>query len=54
MYADLLAWLEASSLGHAARHSAWLFTVANLLLYAGVSLGAWTLALLAGRLIAYL
>ncbi len=38
MYADLLAWLEASSLGHAARHSAWLFTVANLLHVLGSAL----------------
>ncbi|HZH53611.1 MAG TPA: hypothetical protein VEZ16_17230 [Microvirga sp.] len=31
MYLDLLAALEDSWLGHTARHSAWLFTVANLL-----------------------
>lgn len=31
MYVDLLAGLEASSLGHAGRHSAWLYTLANLL-----------------------
>ena len=31
MYLDLLAALEASWLGHAGRHSAWLYTVANLL-----------------------
>ncbi|RDI59603.1 hypothetical protein [Microvirga subterranea] len=31
MYLDLLAALEQSWLGHTARHSAWLFTIANLL-----------------------
>jgi hypothetical protein len=31
MYLDLLAALEASWLGHAGRHSAWLYTAANLL-----------------------
>src|SRR5918998_5231336 len=31
MYLDLLAALEGSWLGHAGRHSAWLYTVANLL-----------------------
>jgi hypothetical protein len=31
MYVELLAALENSWLGHTARHSAWLFTIANLL-----------------------
>jgi hypothetical protein len=31
MYLDLLTALEGSWLGHAARHSAWLYTLANLL-----------------------
>jgi hypothetical protein len=31
MYLDLLAALENSWIGHAARHSAWVFTIANLL-----------------------
>lgn len=31
MYLDLLAALESSWLGHAGRHSAWLYTAANLL-----------------------
>jgi hypothetical protein len=31
MYLDLLAALEGSWLGHAGRHSAWLYTIANLL-----------------------
>jgi putative copper export protein len=31
MYVDLLAALESSGLGHAGRHSAWLYTMANLL-----------------------
>jgi hypothetical protein len=31
MYLDLLAGLESSWLGHAGRHSAWLYTGANLL-----------------------
>jgi hypothetical protein len=31
MYLDLLAALEASWLGHTGRHSAWLYTAANLL-----------------------
>jgi len=31
VYAEWLAGLEASGLGHAARHSSWFFTVANLL-----------------------
>jgi len=31
MYLELLAALEASWLGHAGRHSAWLYTAANLL-----------------------
>jgi hypothetical protein len=38
MYAEILAALEASWLGHAARHSAWLFTVANLLHVLGSAL----------------
>lgn len=38
MYAELLAALEASALGHAARHSAWLFTAANLLHVLGAAL----------------
>lgn len=31
MYLDFLAALESSGLGHAGRHSAWLYTLANLL-----------------------
>jgi hypothetical protein len=31
MYLEMLATLEASWLGHAGRHSAWLYTIANLL-----------------------
>ena len=31
MSAEALAWLEASGLGHAARHSAWLFMIVNVL-----------------------
>ena len=31
IYAEALSLLEHSALGHAARHSAWLFTIANLL-----------------------
>lgn len=31
MYLDMLAALEASWLGHTGRHSAWLYTIANLL-----------------------
>jgi hypothetical protein len=31
MYLDLLAALESSWLGHTGRHSAWLYTIANLL-----------------------
>ena len=31
MYAEWLAWLEASGLGEVARQSAWLFTIANVL-----------------------
>jgi hypothetical protein len=31
LYADGLSLLEQSSLGHASRHSAWLFTLANVL-----------------------
>jgi hypothetical protein len=31
MYAEWLGWLEASGLGHAARHSAWLFMAVNVL-----------------------
>ena len=38
MYPELLALLEASWLGHAARHSAWLFTLANLLHVLGAAL----------------
>jgi hypothetical protein len=38
MYPELLAGLEASWLGHAARHSAWLFTAANLLHVLGSAL----------------
>ena len=38
MYLDLLGALEASWLGHAARHSAWLFTIANVLHVLGAAL----------------
>jgi len=38
MYLDLLAALEDSWLGHAGRHSAWLYTVANLLHVLGAAL----------------
>ncbi|MCB5174230.1 hypothetical protein [Microvirga lenta] len=38
MYLDLLGALEESWLGHTARHSAWMFTVANLLHVLGSSL----------------
>jgi hypothetical protein len=38
VYAELLAALESSALGHAARHSAWLFTLANLLHVLGAAL----------------
>ena len=38
MYAEWLAWLEASGLGHAARHSAWLFTIVNVLHVLGAAL----------------
>jgi len=37
MYLDLLAALEDSWIGHAARHSAWIFTIANLLHVLGAS-----------------
>jgi hypothetical protein len=38
MYLDFLAALEDSWLGHTARHSAWVFTIANLLHVLGASL----------------
>ncbi|MBM6592857.1 hypothetical protein [Microvirga pudoricolor] len=38
MYLDLLAALESSWVGHTARHSAWTFTIANLLHVLGASL----------------
>ena len=38
MYADALAWLEASGLGHAARHSGWLFAAVNVLHVLGAAL----------------
>jgi len=38
MYLELLAALEHSWLGHTARHSAWMFTVANLLHVLGAAL----------------
>lgn len=52
VYAEWLASLEASGLGNAARHSAWLFTVANLLHVLGAAfvvggIGVFDLKLLA-------
>jgi hypothetical protein len=38
MYLELLAGLENSWLGHAGRHSAWLYTLANLLHVLGAAL----------------
>jgi hypothetical protein len=38
MYIDLLSALENSWIGHMARHSAWTFTIANLLHVLGASL----------------
>src|SRR3954447_15181079 len=38
MYLDLLEALENSWLGHTARHSAWVFTIANLLHVLGAAL----------------
>jgi hypothetical protein len=38
LYADFLSFLEQSALGHVSRHSAWLFTVANLLHVLGAAL----------------
>jgi hypothetical protein len=38
LYADALSFLEQSALGHASRHSAWLFTIANLLHVLGAAL----------------
>jgi hypothetical protein len=54
VYLEWLAMLEASGLGHAARHSAWLFTIANLLHVLGAAfvvggIGVFDLKLLLGR-----
>jgi len=38
MYAEWLAWLEHSDVGHLARHSAWLFMVVNVLHVLGAAL----------------
>ena len=38
MYAEWLAWLEASRLGEVARHSAWLFMIVNVLHVLGAAL----------------
>jgi hypothetical protein len=38
MYAEWLAWLEHSELGHLARHSAWLFMIVNVLHVLGAAL----------------
>lgn len=51
VYAEWLVMLEASGLGHAARHSSWFFTVANLLHVLGAAfvvggIGVFDLALL--------
>jgi hypothetical protein len=52
MYAELLAALEASGLGHAARHSAWLFTAANLLHVLGSALVVGSIAVFDVRVLA--
>ncbi|QCI67298.1 hypothetical protein [Phreatobacter stygius] len=52
MYLELLTSLEASALGHAARHSAWLFTLANLLHVLGAALLVGAIAVLDIKLIA--
>jgi hypothetical protein len=38
MYAEWLAWLEQTGLGHLARHSAWLFMIVNVLHVLGAAL----------------
>ena len=38
MYAEWLAWLEQTELGHLARHSAWLFMIINVLHVLGAAL----------------
>jgi hypothetical protein len=52
MYLDLLTNLEASAFGHAARHSAWLFTIANLLHVLGAALLVGSICVLDIKLIA--
>lgn len=52
MYLDVLAALEASWLGHAARHSAWFFTVANLLHVLGAALVVGSIAVFDVRVLA--
>ncbi len=54
LYAEWLAALESSGLGHAARHSSWFFTVANLLHVLAAAfvvggIGVFDLKLLSGR-----
>jgi len=38
MYGEWLAWLEQTGLGHAARHSTWLFMIVNVLHVLGAAL----------------
>jgi hypothetical protein len=54
VYAEWLAALETSGLGHAARHSSWFFTVANLLHVLGAAfvvggIGVFDLTVLSAR-----
>ncbi len=51
MYLDLLAALEASWLGHTARHSAWFFTIANVLHVLGAALVVGSIAVFDIKLI---
>lgn len=52
MYLDLLAALESSWLGHTARHSAWLFTIANLLHVLGAAFVVGSIAVFDVRVLA--
>src|SRR3712207_6273420 len=52
MYLDLLAGLESSWLGHTARHSAWLFTIANLLHVLGAAFVVGSIAVFDVRVLA--
>jgi hypothetical protein len=52
MYLDLLAGLEASWLGHLARHSAWVYTISNVLHVLGAAFVVGSIAVFDAKVLA--